>query len=335
MILKRASIDTKVLAVKFYLNVKSFKIACSIFNCSKSSLWRWTQLFKTNNVIKYNTNRKSYKVTQSIVDSIINSIRENCDITLEEIKKNINRSYDVELSIQHISRIIKDNNYSLKKKFYRHYPILCRNIPINHNERTSAFSRYMLNVDLTKIIAIDETGVYPNMSRKYGRELIGKRLIQKSYYLDRFKQKTLLVAISTQGVEKRKLYDTGTKSNDIVLFLKELLKNKEGYTIIMDNTASHKTKEVKDIIETTNNILKYTPPYSPQYNPIEEYFSQLKSYIRKHKSQTYEELNKAIEDSIKTTMDINSFYNYFIHAYRRSGKIKKHRFKRIKIYKNE
>jgi hypothetical protein len=48
----------------------------------------------------------------------------------------------------------------------------------------------------------------------------------------------------------------------------------------MDNAASHKTKEVRNINETTNNILKYTPsPYFLQYNPIEEYFSQLK-YIK-------------------------------------------------------
>ena len=52
--------------------------------------------------------------------------------------------------------------------------------------------------------------------------------------------------------------------------------------IVMDNCSVHHIHEVKDLFQQTGNLALYLPPYSPDLNPIEEAFSYVKSYLRKH-----------------------------------------------------
>jgi transposase len=52
----------------------------------------------------------------------------------------------------------------------------------------------------------------------------------------------------------------------------------------MDNAVIHRSKIIRQIIEESNNRLLYSVPYHPETNAIEEFFSQLKHYIKKGKS---------------------------------------------------
>ena len=58
----------------------------------------------------------------------------------------------------------------------------------------------------------------------------------------------------------------------------------KNYLIIMDNVVIHRSKIIRQIIEESNNDLLYSVPYHPETNAIEEFFSQLKHYIKKRKS---------------------------------------------------
>ena len=61
-----------------------------------------------------------------------------------------------------------------------------------------------------------------------------------------------------------------------------LLKLKYFVSFILDNAAIHHIPEVRDIIEDTGALLIYLPPYSPDYNPLEELFSKVKYQIRQN-----------------------------------------------------
>ena len=52
--------------------------------------------------------------------------------------------------------------------------------------------------------------------------------------------------------------------------------------VIMDNCSIHHVAEVKDLIEDGGILVLFLPPYSPDYNPIEELFSYLKYYLKEH-----------------------------------------------------
>ncbi len=52
--------------------------------------------------------------------------------------------------------------------------------------------------------------------------------------------------------------------------------------LVMDNCSIHHTREVKDLLDKAGVLTLYLPPYSPDLNPIEEAFSYVKAYLRKH-----------------------------------------------------
>src|SRR3954451_19257996 len=63
-----------------------------------------------------------------------------------------------------------------------------------------------------------------------------------------------------------------------------------GDVVIMDNLSSHKSPRVRALIEAAGATLLYLPPYSPDFNPIENAFAKLKALLRKAAERTVEGL---------------------------------------------
>ena len=86
-----------------------------------------------------------------------------------------------------------------------------------------------------------------------------------------------------------------------------------GDVVIMDNLSSHKVTGVKDAIEAAGARLLYLPPYSPDFNPIEQAFSKLKALLRKAAERTID----ALWNTIGYIIDLFSrdeCKNYFINS---------------------
>ena len=91
-----------------------------------------------------------------------------------------------------------------------------------------------------------------------------------------------------------------TDTNTFIIWLKDFLlpKLKPNQVIVMDNASFHKSKTIKELIESKNCKLIYQPPYSPDLNPIEHYWHFLKDLVRKFRlncDNFYTNLNKALE----------------------------------------
>ena len=67
-----------------------------------------------------------------------------------------------------------------------------------------------------------------------------------------------------------------------------------GDIVIMDNLSSHKAPAIREAIEAAGAILRFLPPYSPDFNPIEKAFSKLKAHLRKAAERTIHGLWNAI-----------------------------------------
>lgn len=83
--------------------------------------------------------------------------------------------------------------------------------------------------------------------------------------------------------------------------------------VIADNLSSHKVKGVKQAIEATGATLRYLPPYSPDFNPIEKMFSKLKALLRKAAKRTVTDLWVEI-GKILNTFSPTECKNYFLSA---------------------
>jgi transposase len=80
------------------------------------------------------------------------------------------------------------------------------------------------------------------------------------------------------------------------LWLKEILlpELKPGQTIIMDNAAIHKNKTTEELIKSVNCNLLYLPPYSPDFNPIEQKWGHVKNSVKKIRDK-FENFNECLE----------------------------------------
>ena len=73
-----------------------------------------------------------------------------------------------------------------------------------------------------------------------------------------------------------------------------------GDIVVLDNLSSHKVSGVEEAIRATGATLLYLPPYSPDFNPIEKFFSKLKALLRKAAKRTIDALWEEIGDLLNT-----------------------------------
>ena len=80
--------------------------------------------------------------------------------------------------------------------------------------------------------------------------------------------------------------------------------------LVMDNLSAHKGAKVKEIVEGRGAELLYLPPYSPDFNPIEEAFSKVKGLLRRAEARTREALIDAIGRALSavTTQDARGVF---------------------------
>jgi len=91
--------------------------------------------------------------------------------------------------------------------------------------------------------------------------------------------------------------------------------------VVMDNLGAHRPRRVRELIEARGCQLIYLPSYSPDYNPIEEAFAEVKDLLRKAASRTKEALVEAIGAPL-SAVSIADVRGFFEHAgYRPTGQL--------------
>ena len=96
---------------------------------------------------------------------------------------------------------------------------------------------------------------------------------------------------------------------------------KAGQVVVTDNLSAHKSEEARELIEARGCELLFLPPYSPDYNPIEEAFSKIKALLRKAQARTKEALIEALGASI-SAVTFEEAWGFFEHCgYRRVGQL--------------
>lgn len=96
--------------------------------------------------------------------------------------------------------------------------------------------------------------------------------------------RTSIIAGLNQAKPLAPMYFQGYCNTDVVLkWMKEVLlpELQPGMTVIWDNASFHQSPEFKTLIESVGCRLLFLPPYSPDLNPIEQWWSALKARIRR------------------------------------------------------
>ena len=343
--MKHKGIDYKTSAVQYYLNNnESMDKVCKIFNCKKTTLKVWVHNYQHNkNLTRRNRKPISYKVKKEQVKTALGMIDKNEQLTMDELLFEMKNKYkDFDITRQHLGRVVRANNRTRKRTRHQHFPKERYKKPTNKENEMNDFYKEVSKYPIDKIICLDETSVGSHLKPAYSRCYIGKRCVIKTNNNFVFRSFTLLVAINNKKCVGKIFYEKGgTTQERMVEFLEtQIFPKYKDHLIILDNAKSHNNQMVKDAITKSGNKFLFSIPYTPMTNsPIENYFNQIKTYIKKKRDvYSFEELAKNVDTSIEKVKPEN-YKNYFEYAYGPNNKTeyarkpstRKHKLKTYKI----
>jgi len=152
------------------------------------------------------------------------------------------------------------------------------------------------------------------MTPLYGWAAIGKRVIDHVPH-GHWKTTTFLAALRHDGLTASMVVDGAINGELFLTYVNQILLPtlREGDIVVLDNLSSHKVAGVKEAIESVGAKVVYLPPYSPDFNPIENVFSKLKTLVRKAKLRNVEELWSKLGELCEV-FSLEECKNYFKNA---------------------
>jgi transposase len=165
-----------------------------------------------------------------------------------------------------------------------------------------------------RLVFIDETGASTKMARRHGRSLRGERC-RAAVPHGHWKTTTFVGALRLEGMTAPMVLDGAMNGAAFLAYVEQVLVPtlKPGEIVVMDNLSAHKAFAVRAAIEAARAELRFLPPYSPDFNPIEMAFSKLKAGLKKTAARTVDDLWDAIAQGIDTFTPTEC-RNYFAAA---------------------
>ncbi len=149
------------------------------------------------------------------------------------------------------------------------------------------------------------------MTRRYGRAPRGERLRMSVPHGHR-KTTTLIAGLRLVGIVAPFVIDCPVNREIFEAWIAQVLvpSLRHGDTVIMDNLSSHKGPAVRRMIDAAGARLLYLPPYSPDFNPIENVFAKLKALLRKAEERSVAALWDTIGQLIRrvTPTEISNMF---------------------------
>ena len=170
------------------------------------------------------------------------------------------------------------------------------------------------SIEPERFVFVDECSSNTSLAPLYGWAHKGERAHQKAPR-NWDKNITLLSSISKErGMGASLVVEGSTNGTVFQTYLKEVLLPTlgRGQVVVMDNLSAHKGERVRQLIEGKGCELVYLPPYSPDFNPIEQAFSKLKSYLRDACARSRQMLMEVIGQALSTisASDAEGFFEH-------------------------
>jgi transposase len=152
------------------------------------------------------------------------------------------------------------------------------------------------------------------MARRFGRSPRGERC-RASVPYGHWKTTTFTAGLRLTGMTAPFVLDGPMDGECFLAYVEQVLAPSlnPGDVVVIDNLPAHRVKGVKAAIEARGATLLYLPPYSPDFNPIEQAFAKLKAHLRKAAARTVDDLWAAVAE-ILNTFTSTECENYFVNS---------------------
>jgi len=154
-------------------------------------------------------------------------------------------------------------------------------------EKRDRYQEIIKEIPKESLVYIDESGIEMTICKDRGwgkksEKLVGKRsgkYYERTNIIAGYVNHKSIAPMVFNGSCNTKLFETWVEQ----FLIKEL---KPGQVVIMDNAAFHRSQKTKELIESACCKLIFLPPYSPDLNPIEKFWANMKRWIRNNLAQT-------------------------------------------------
>lgn len=269
------------------MNLTFSKIAANL-NIAQSTACRIFSRFKITGSVSATATPKRKQYLRVLDERgemfVIGLILDKPSLYLEEICHHVHDVLGVTISTPSICRLL--SSYGFTRKRIRREAIQ------RSDTLRGAFMAHMLMFTSDKYVFIDECGSDArDHIRNFGYALRGCRPTVRRM-MSRGKRVNAIAAISNDGVLAVE-YTTSTVDQEVFFdFVRStLIPNMMPFDginsrsiAVMDNLSVHHVRVIVELFTNANILVQFLPPYSPDLNPIEETFSYIKSYLKKHEA---------------------------------------------------
>ena len=168
-----------------------------------------------------------------------------------------------------------------------------------------------------RLVFVDESGGHTRMTRWRGRCAVGQRLVAQVPQ-GHYQTSTLIAAVRLAGARAPWVWSGAMNGPLFLAWVRQGLAPplQPDDLVILDNLATHKVAGVREAIEAVGARLRYLPPYSPDFNPIENLWSKVKQKLRSLAPRTDKALVRAFGTALATisTTDCQGFFSHARYA---------------------
>ena len=165
-----------------------------------------------------------------------------------------------------------------------------------------------------RLVFVDESGASTQMTRRHGRSPVGERLVcplPQGHY----QTTTMIAAVRLQGPQAPWLFQGAMDGEMFLAWVRQglvpLLQRDD--VVVLDNLATHKVAGVREAIVGAGARLEYLPPYSPDFNPIENLWSKVKQQMKGLGPRTARQVFRAAGAALATISPADC-QGFFSHA---------------------
>jgi len=154
--------------------------------------------------------------------------------------------------------------------------------------------------DVARFHFLDETSVRLDYVRTHARAVGGRRA-RGARPLRGGAARTLIGALSVRGLGAVQLLERGLTKRSFAFYVAHCLAPtlRRGDVLVLDNAAAHRLDGLREWLAGRGVEVLYLPPYSPDFSPVEQAWSKLKTRLRAAAARTLEALRDAVREAIE------------------------------------
>ena len=245
------------------------------------------------------------KVTVAVLEYLGSLVAAQPDLTLEKLQASLERDRKIHLSIGRLWLVLKQMGLRSKKSLHA-----AEQDTAKVRAQRERWQQETRQINPARLVFLDESGVTTEMTRRYGRARL-----HEGVPAGHWRTMTVLGAIGVSGWVGIMTIEAATDGDVFLAYLDHVLcpQLRPGQIVVMDNLGAHKVDGVAQRIRQTGPTLLYLPPYSPDFNPIEKCWAQIKQRLRVLKAPSLPSLQDALADALGTLTPQNTAA-YFQHC---------------------